>query len=39
MMVLLVIFMEYSGRDCKEDKCLWTTNECYETLFGKSGGN
>lgn len=32
-----VNFMEYSGRDCKEEKCLWTTNECYETLFGKSG--
>ena len=31
-------FHEYSGRDCKEDKCLWTTNDCYQTLFGKSTG-
>ena len=31
-------FHEYSGKDCKEDKCLWTTNDCYKTLFGKSTG-
>lgn len=31
-------FHEYRGRDCKDDKCLWTTNDCYETLFGKSTG-
>lgn len=31
-------FHEYTGRDCKEDKCLWTTNECFQTLFGKSSG-
>ena len=28
-----VNFMEYSGRDCKEEKCLWTTNECYESFI------
>jgi hypothetical protein len=33
-----VNFMEYSGRDCNEEKCLWTTNECYQTLFGKGEG-
>ena len=29
-------FNEYIGRDCKEDKCIWTTNECHQTLFGKN---
>lgn len=29
-------FYEYYGRDCKDNKCLWTTNTCYETLFNKN---
>lgn len=29
-------FHEYFGRDCKDNKCLWTTNTCYETLFNKN---
>ena len=30
-----VNFHEYYGRDCKGNKCVWTTNECYNVLFGK----
>lgn len=29
-------FHEYTGRDCRGDKCLWTTNECYQGLFGEN---
>ena len=30
-----VNFHEYYGRDCKGNKCVWTTNDCYSALFGK----
>lgn len=29
-------FHEYYGRDCKDNKCVWTTNDCYEALFDKN---
>ena len=29
-------FHEYYGRDCKDNKCVWTTNDCYGTLFDKN---
>jgi len=32
-----VNFHEYYGRDCKGNKCIWTTNECYSALFDKGG--
>lgn len=31
-------FYEYYGRDCKDNKCVWTTNECYGALFDKNSG-
>ena len=30
-------FSEYYGRDCKDNKCVWTTNECFGALFDKEG--
>ena len=32
---ITVNFHEYYGTNCKNNKCIWTTNECYDTLFGK----
>ena len=31
-------FHEYYGRDCKDNKCLWTTKQCYSTLYNKDKG-
>ena len=28
-------FDHFYGKPCKEPKCLWTTDECYNALFGK----
>lgn len=29
-------FDHYYGKPCKQTKCLWTTDDCYNALFGKS---
>lgn len=29
-------FDHYYGKPCKQTKCLWTTDECFNALFGKS---